>query len=273
VLYGGAVTVDRLGEGGIPWWVFLLAGGLVALMLARGRSGTHVFTLVILPLAPYSILKILTLDGGGAPAADVYVVLTETSFLVMITFLAARVSEGLHSLDEALASVAFGDNPALPLDGPQAGNEILTEMARSRRHERPLSITVLAPEAHSFDTAVERAAEDVQRAIRARYVRGSIARVIAGQLRRSDILFEDARTGHYLVLSPETGDEGAALLIERIRSAAAGAGLDLEAGAASFPDHAVSFEQLVELAERRLAGDETSPPRLRAITADPGASS
>jgi hypothetical protein len=270
-LYAGAISVDRLGEGTIGWWVFLMAAVLAGVMLARGRRGTRITTVIGMALVPYGILKVLTFDASGPPAFDVYLAVTEAAFLVMITVFSARLSSGLQSLDDAIGSVVFGDNPAMPLEDPQAGNEILTEMARSRRHERPLSITVLAPDSHSFDLAVERAADDVLRAIRSRYVRGNIGRLIADQLRRSDILFEDARTGRFLVLSPETGDEGAGLLIGRIRAAASAAGLRLDTGTASFPDHAVSFEQLVELAERRLAGDPTVPPRLRAISGETGA--
>jgi len=270
-LYAGAVMVDRLGEETIGWWVFLLAAGLAAIILARRHRGTRFATVAGAALAPYGILKILAFSGAGSPAFDVYLAVTEAAFLVMVAALAARISSALQSLDDAMGTVVFGDDPAVPLEDPRAGNEILTEMARSRRHERPLSVTVLAPDAQSFDLAVERAADDVLRAIRSRYVRSNIGRLIADQLRRSDILFEDNRSGRFLVLSPETGDEGAALLVERIRAAASGAGLHLDTGTASFPDHAVSFEQLVELAERRLAGDSVVPPRLRAVSGENGA--
>lgn len=270
VLYAGAVAVDRAGHPGIAWWVFALAAGLVAVAFVRSHSVRRTPSTVLSALAPYLLLKTLLPAGPGSVAFDVYIGITEATFVVMVAALAGRLASAVQSLDAALGSVAFGENPALPLEAPQAGNEILAEMARSRRHERPLSVTVLAPNAESFDLAVDRSAEEVQRAIHSRYVRGKLSRLIADQLRRSDMLFEDARTGHYLVLSPETGDDGAALLVGRIRAATAAAGLRLETGSASFPDHAVSFEQLVELAERRMSGDVTVPPRLRAITGAPG---
>jgi len=270
VLYAGAITVDRVGEPSLPWWVFLYAGLLVAVVLGRSSlRQARPQTLVVAALFPFLVVRLLTATTTTL-STEIYLVITEAAFIALAAALTHRVARGLHGLDDALAAVAFGENPALPLDGPEAGNEILTEMARSRRHERPLSVTVLAPDPASFDVAVERSAEEVQRAIRSRYVRSSLGRLIAGQLRRSDALFEDARTGHYLVLSPETGDDGAGLLIERIERAAAAAGLKLDSGSASFPEQAVSFEQLIEVAERRLAGDETLPPRLRAISAGPG---
>jgi hypothetical protein len=266
VLFSGAVTVDQIGDPSLPAWVFLYAATAMAFIGSRGsarRARPQVLSIAV--LVPYLIIRTLVGIGG-----DIYLVATEVVFVTLTSILTQRVGRGLRGLDDALASVAFGENPALPLDGPQAGNEILTEMARSRRHERPLSVTVLAPDPATFDVAVEHSSEEVQRTIRARYVRGKLGRLIAGQLRRSDVLFEDARTGRYLVLSPETGDDGAALLVERVQRAAGSAGLKLESGSASFPDQAVSFEQLVDVAERRLAGDTALPPKLRAVSGAPG---
>jgi hypothetical protein len=270
VLYAGAVTLDRVGEGAIGWWVFVLAAAAAALALTRSGTGVRPVTLAGVAMALYVGLKAFLPGEGISSGSEIYIATIEAGFVVLTAVLAAHLAAALASLDRALGSVAFGDNPALPLQAPQAGHEILTEMARSRRHERPLTVTVLAPEPGSVETAVEEAAEEVQRVIRSRFVRGKLSRVIAGQLRRSDILFEDGKTGHYLVVSPETGDDGAALLVTRIKDAAGAAGLRLDAGIASFPDHAVSFEHLVELAERRLAGDESIPPRLRAITTPGG---
>ncbi len=271
VLYAGAVTIDRVGDQALAWWVFVLGALVVTALLGRaGFRESRPATVAGASLLPFLVAKVLSPGGQGPLGSDVYLAVTEAAFIVLLALLAQRLASGLAAVDDALASVAFGENPALPLSGPQAGNEILTEMARSRRHERPLSVTVLAPDPASFDVAVDRAADEVHRTIRSRYVRGNLARLIAQQLRRSDVLFEDAGTGHFLVLSPETDDAGASLLTERIGRAADAAGLKLESGSASFPQQAVSFEQLVEMAERRLAGDDTIPPRLRAITGAPG---
>jgi hypothetical protein len=270
-LYAGAVTVDRVGERALAWWVYLLAAATIVVILFRGTQRTpRPVAVTVGATGAYLVTKALFPDGPGDLAFDVYLTVTEAALVVLTAVLAQRLVAGLRSLADALGAVAFGENPALPLESPGAGHEILTEMARSRRHARPMSVTVFAPEPAAFDLAVDRAAPEVQRAIRSRYVRGRMARMIAGQLRRSDVLFEDQRTGHFLVLSPETDESGTALLVERIRRASRASGLVVDAGSACFPDHAVSFEQLVEKAERHLAGDDIPTARLRPISAAPG---
>jgi hypothetical protein len=262
-LFTGAITLDRLGGThgeAIAAWVYLLAVAAVAAPLALGRSrrGRPWLTLAVV-LAPYAVVRLLTSGFPGGPELSPYVAATEMAFLVLTGLLSRAIAVGLDELDDTIGAVAFGDSPALDLDGSQATTEILAEMARSRRHDRPLSVTVLEPAVETLDLAIDHAAEAVQRAVRRRYVYGRLARVIADQLRRSDLLFEHRESGRFVVVSPETEADGSALLITRIREAARSLELELTAGSATFPDQAFTFEQLVLEAEQRLAAPAASP--------------
>lgn len=251
-LFAGAVAFDRLGmDNGrtVETSAYLIAVVLVAApLLARGLRRATTRANALLALAALLGYRSLT----GTLFADPYQVLVESAFVALAAGLSHTVATGLDRLDQTLGAVAFGKSPALPLDGHRAANEILGEMARSRRHSRPLSVTVLAPDPLTMEAAIDGAAEEVQRAVRARFVHGKIAGKIAGQLRRSDLLFEDPATGHFVVVSPETGADGTTLLVERIRSAAAGDSIVFTAGHATFPDHALTFEQLVERAQEHM---------------------
>ena len=243
---------------------------MVALPLAlpslrRGRP----WPLVALALVAYAVLKTLMPHSPGTGTFQVHLAAAEAALVGLGAALAHRLATGLDGLDHALAAVGFGDYPALPLEGPQATNEILAEMARSRRHDRPLSVAVIEAHPDSLRAAVEMAGEEVQRALRTRYVRGRLARVIADKLRRSDLLFEDPSTGRFVVLSPETTSEGADLLVGRIRQAAGLLDLEVRSASASFPEHAIAFEQLLARAEQALAGitPEVPGPALRPVGA------
>lgn len=259
-LVAGAAIVDRLGlgrsgESALASWVYALALGVVALPLLlpavrRARS----WVLVAIALGTYLVCKALMPDSPGSGAFDIHLAAAEAGLAGMAALLAHRLASGLDALDQALAAVGFGDYPALPLEGPQATSEIFAEMARSRRHDRPLSVAVIEPTSDSFAGAVDLAGEEVQRALRTRYVRGRLARVIADHLRRSDLLFEDPATGLFVVLSPETSPEGAELLAERIRQAARLLAIEVRSASASFPEHALAFEQLLAQAQQRLVG-------------------
>jgi len=251
-LFVGALAFDRIGLSNgrtieTPAYlvaILAVAAPLVTRSLRRSSARTN------------ALLSLAALMGyrsiAGTLTGDPYQVLVEAAFIALAAVLAHTVATGLDRLDQTLNTVAFGDSPTLPLDGRQAANEILGEMARSRRHSRPLSVTVLAPDPETMEAAIDDAAEEVQRAVRARFVHGKIARTIADQLRRSDLLFEDPDTGHFVVVSPETGADGTALLVERIRVAVSSDRVRIDAGHATFPDHALTFEQLVERAQQHM---------------------
>lgn len=271
-LFAGAITLDRAGDSGvdaIATWVYLLAAAAVAAPLLFGgprrlRAGPTLGAV----LGLYAAVKLPTAGIEGTTSHP-YLSLTEAAFVGCCALFGRLIGVGLGEIDETIGAVAFGDTPALDLDGPQAANEILSEMARSRRHDRPLSVTVLEPDTEGLHIAVEQATEDVQRALRRRFVYGRLARIIADQLRRSDLLFEHRQSGRFVVLSPETELDGAALLVTRIRQAARSLNLDLATGSATFPDQAVTFEELVLEAERRLGAPQTDHS-LRAVNGSNG---
>jgi hypothetical protein len=273
-LIAGAVTIDRLGLGSsrqsaLAGWVYVLTLGVIALaLLLPSLRRARPWAIVTIALGAYAVVKALMPDSPGSGAFEIHLAAAEAAFVGLAAALARRLAAGLDGLDQALAAVGFGDYPALPLEGPEATNEILAEMARSRRHDRPLSVAVIEPSPDSFAAAVELAGEEVQRALRTRYVRGRLARVIADHLRRTDLLFEDPATGRFVVLSPETNSDGAELLVGRIHQAAGLLDLEVRSASASFPDHAIAFEQLLAQAEQRLAGitPEVPAPALRTVS-------
>lgn len=258
-LFTGALTIDRLalardGARSVESPAYLLALAFVAaaLVFRPLRRGNPAIA-VTLAAGGSAILHAAT----GSLVDDPYRALVGTALVALTAVLARSVARGLDDVEGTLATVAFGESPALPLDGRKAAGEILAEMARSRRHGRPLTVTVLAADPVSVEVATEMAAAEIQQAIRQRYVHGRLARTIADQLRRSDLLFVDPATGRFVVVSPETSAEGSRLLVERIRSAVEPTMISLAAGYAGFPDHALTFEQLVERAQDHM---ETGVP-------------
>lgn len=269
-LFIGALALDRLALNGadertIQTPAYALALALViAPLLVRGFRRTRLSTLLVLTSGVATILQ----AASGRLTEDPYQSLVEVAFITLAAALSHRLANALDQLDRAIHSVVFGDSPALPLDGPKAANEILGEMARSRRHRRPLSVTVLALDPTSLELAIDSASEEVQRAVRSRYVHSKVARTIGEQLRRSDLLFEDPATGHFVVVSPETSSDGTSLLVERISRAIQPTSVRLSSGHATFPDHALTFEQLVERAQDHMESADArsaAPARVEGV--------
>ncbi|MDX1691918.1 MAG: hypothetical protein R3290_12945 [Acidimicrobiia bacterium] len=259
-LFTTALTLDRFGLGADGGNAVSTAAYLVALAAVgapfafRSLRRARLVRSVVLAVLAYGVVTIVA--GDGFDAVALYVHTTEIVFVMLSAGLAHRVAAGLDQIDETLGTVVFGDPGALPLDSPQAASEILTEMARSRRHDRPLVVTVVAPRPVSMELALERAAEEVQHEIRRRYVHTRLSRAMAQRLRRSDLVFSDEASGRFVVLSPETDTEGAGFVVERIREASRQAAVEVDAGTASFPETGISFEALVAAAEETLAGPD-----------------
>lgn len=267
-LFTAAITIDRIGVGhgteAISSAAYALAALAVAAPLALAwLRGTRPWMAATVAVSAYGTLLL------GSPAfrtRNIYVIATEVVFLLLAVRLGHRLAHTLARFDDTLGVIVFGDARTRDIESPEAAQTIHDEIARSRRHDRPLSLTVLTPVPASIETAVDNAAIEVDRAVRRRYVYGKLARAVGEQLRRSDLLFEHRASGRLFVVSPETDPDGTTLLVKRMTEAAAIAGIPANAGSASFPGDAIAFEALIDAAEVDLAGRLDHTPRLRAVS-------
>jgi len=266
-LFTVAITLDRMGvssgDRAIAGHAYVIA--LVAVLLpliSVGMRRTSAWTAPVAAggvLIGYSILFKVGLSESGS----IHLAVTEVAFVALAAWLGHEIGWSLDRINDLLMTAAFGESPALDLEGPTAANEIHTEIARGRRHDRPLSVTVLSPTDAGLENALENFALEVDRSIRTRFLFGSLTRAVADQLRRSDLLFEHRPSGRLIVLSPETDAEGTALLLRRILDAAAGVGIETRAGTAAFPEDGIGFESLVKHAQIDLEAE--TEPHLRAV--------
>jgi len=149
VLFIAAITLDRVGvEAGadaISSHAYLIALAAVALPLALPsvrRSSAW-----ILPAAAAgSLVGFSALVGEGVfEPGSIHPATTELAFVALAAWLGHQLATNLVGLEDLMASAAFGESPALDLEDPIAANEIHTEIARGRRHGRPIAVTVLTP--------------------------------------------------------------------------------------------------------------------------------
>lgn len=269
VLFTVAIAVDRVGldrgSDAVGSHVYVIAAlAVIAPLVLGGLRRGRPWLNVALAVGAYVTVAAV---GGSliGPGADAYVTVTEIGFLALASWLGQRLAAALAEMNEMLGAVAFGTTPAIDIESPSAAAEIATEFTRSRRHDRPMSVTVIEPAAEGLAAAIERAAAEVDRAMRARYVSGKLARAVGDALRRSDLLFEHRSSGRLFILSPETDDDGAQLLLQRVTEAAARAGVPSDVGTASFPSDAIGFDGLVMAAEEALAARRSPHPTLRAV--------
>lgn len=272
-LFTAAITLDRTGFGAgsdvVGAQAYLIAAGAIAAPLLLTSLRRPRPTLAIITSCGGLLAYSAVAGAGFLGPLPVHVAAVELAFVALAAGLGHSLSKALDDLGTLLAATAVGESPAIDLEGPRAANEIHTELARSRRHDRPLSITVLTPTERGLQRALDQTALEADRAMRTRFLFGTLANTVSGVLRRSDLLFEHKPTGRLIVLSPETDATGTELLRERILAATASRGIETIAGIASFPGDGIGFETLIDEAERNLTRS-SEPPQLRAV--EPGAS-
>jgi GGDEF domain-containing protein len=212
-------------------------------------------------LSCYALLKYYTNIRRGAIFGGVYTYLTvtELSLLIMSIILAKQLISLVDDIEDTVKNIVFADRSSRVLLMEEAENEIKRELYRSRRFQHPLSIIVLEPRTDREDVAINRTVKEVQQSMKQHYVVISVARVIDKLLRRTDLLLEHLPKGRIILLSPETNSEEAVALDWRIRQIVEQQhGIRINSGIASFPQDALTFEELISHAESLMSSkDET----------------
>ncbi len=184
---------------------------------------------------------------------ETYVLITEMALLALGVLLGHRVAQDHLDFEDAVENLSLSGQNRRARKLETAAEDIQLELSRSRRHHYPLSVIVVQSDPDSLTEVIHRTVQEVQRAMMGRYVLAGLGRALGRHLRRTDILVDQMEKGRYVIVSPDTDTERARLLIERLQTMVAGRlGIRVSCGIASFPDEALTFEELVQTAETGL---------------------
>lgn len=182
-----------------------------------------------------------------------YIFVTEVALLTVSIWFAHHLAEQIYDFEEAVANITFTetDRRVQPLN--VALEDIKIELTRSRRYKSPLSVLVVTPETNSIQVALHRTIMEVQRAMMNRYVLTSMSRVISMALRRTDMVMEQHEKERFVILSPHTPGSDLQIVVKRIQDAISKQlGVNVKCGVASFPEDALTFDELLHKAEQNL---------------------
>ena len=185
---------------------------------------------------------------------------TEIAVIMLAVLLSYETVHRLAVMEDLVEKVTFGAEHPRVLRMSEAADAIKKEMLRSRRHEHPLSVMVVEPLSNALEANLQRAVQDVQRAITRRYVLGSLGRAISEETRRTDLVVRRDDAGQFVILCPETTLDGTMALTDRIRAGVTERlGIPVAFGIATFPDEALSFDELLRKAEHDLTNPVKNP--------------
>jgi hypothetical protein len=194
----------------------------------------------------------------------IYVYITEVTFLSLIVYLSLRIREQLMEFEEAVETLTFDGLNRPNSSVVDSMQDLQDQMNLCRRHDRPLSVIVVKPDAPARETLRNQAVLQVQQAMMSRYATHRVLRALDQQLRRTDVLLHNT-DGSFVIVCPETNGSHLQTLLDRISfSVRDQLGVSVSCGAASFPDKALTFEELLAIAEGQMRdGYSSSAPASR----------
>ena len=215
-------------------------------------------------LAVYFLLRFFVFDDnpliGGI---HTYIFVTELSLLSVSIWFAYQLGRQIYDFEEAVANITFTETNGRVQPLESALEDIKIELTRSRRYKSPLSVVVVEPEGNSIKVALHRTIKEVQQAMMTRYVLTSMARVISMALRRTDMVIKQHEKERFVILSPHTPGSDLQIVVQRIQQAVSKQlGVSVKCGVASFPEDALTFEELLHQAEQNLNNPIDKEPLL-----------
>jgi hypothetical protein len=276
--YGQENVID------IASFVYVL--GLLAVVAVIGVPGLRRWRAAALGAVlagAYFVLKaaFFTFLGGHPLIGGIYTYLsiTELALLMFTVWLAHKTTRAIVDFEEAVRKVTFPDSNKRIRQLDDAVDEIQLEMFRSRHYHHPLSIVVVKPAPGVIESSLHQAVQEIQQAMLHTYLLNSMARGLSGYIRRTDLILEQRDEGRFIILCPDTNAEDLRLLAEYIQAIAQEQmGTQVVCGTASFPDEAITFEELLRQAEARLnptngrepssSGDAYYPVTVKSSLAD-----
>lgn len=173
--------------------------------------------------------------------------------LVLLTaFLAFDVGRRFDQTEIALEQLAASAYPNRAQDIQFARDRISYEITRSRRYHHPLSIlTVRLEKNKTWEEWKE--VKMLANEMLERFAVAKVSQILSDNARVTDMVLRD-RDGQFVLLCPETNHTSTEILATRIAEAV-NKELDanIECGIASFPDEALTFEDLLHAASDQKA--------------------
>ncbi|NOY99639.1 MAG: hypothetical protein GXP40_10640 [Chloroflexi bacterium] len=183
-----------------------------------------------------------------------------------VQFLLIEISAGLSyyvgryigQVDDLIKGLAVSTYPNRTIDIRDAEERIKTEITRSRRYNSPLSMLVLQVEQGSEEDQQQQY-KSLQRDLLRRFAFAKVGQIINDSARQTDLIISD-QARRFIVLCPEVDYQNSTILAERIRRAVSEkVNARITWGAASFPREALTFDELLAMARRRLRSSSGAP--------------
>lgn len=247
-------------------FVYVLAAGYALfIILYAPIYRISVMWVFLAGLVPYFGLKLAfqsEIAGMNLPLT-----VTEVVSIAITIYLAWKIGHYMETLRTEVLQLTVGPSSVVARPFRSAQADFYREIRRARHYNRPAAVLSVTPSNETIDLTISRFLQEAQNNLVHQYIVARTADLLRRELKESDIV--TMRNNHFLVLLPETEKKHLDTIIQRLQNSAnKRLGLALNVGAATFPEEAITFESLVEYAEKRMK--EAAPEKW--LTGSPVAS-
>ncbi|MGE5223454.1 MAG: GGDEF domain-containing protein [Omnitrophica WOR_2 bacterium] len=184
---------------------------------------------------------------------DTYLTVTGIAFVAAAVVLIKEMVKSLDSYERMIEQITFPGIERRVSKLEEANDSIKTEFIRSRRHDRPLSVLILQLDGQVSNLELRNTVNEIQRAMMNRFAMASLAKVLSKEARRTDMILEQEENDRFILVCPETQLDGSIKLAERVQvMIKERLGVSVAFGSASFPNEALTFDELLHKAETNL---------------------
>lgn len=172
---------------------------------------------------------------------------TQISAIIFSGLLARQISIGLQEFEDVIARITFDYIGKLPRPFSDGQGSMYREVKRARRYNRPVAVIALKVNKEEIQVALPQMVKEVQQAMMREYVLAGIARILNESIHDFDTIA--LRDNNFILVLPEISSEEAIRIAHQVEeNVKAKMKVRLQVGTAAFPDEAMTFESLVELA-------------------------
>lgn len=243
----------------------LMVIGFVIIFLIPNIQQFSVFVFFFFGSIAYFALRIFVFNDQPI-LSEQTILATLTEYILLLTglYLAYEITTQIRRLENFVEEVYLPNHEQRIMKVQAAKDEINTEFIRSRRHQHPLSLLVVRPETKLTEAELKKATQEIQKHMISRFVSVSLAKIISREARRTDLIVSQSESDHrFLILCPETRGTDTINLAERIRSTVMDRlGININYGIASFPEEALTYEELLQRAEFQLYLNKEGPQEI-----------
>jgi len=189
------------------------------------------------------------------------VIILEFLLLEIGIWVAHQIAIQISHTESIIDTLALSTFPNYAKDIDSESERIKTELTRSRRYHRPLSLIVILSETNDENLSRE-LLKSIQQDLVSHFTFARVGQIIDDRVRQTDAVMRD-HGGRFVILCPETDLDSATILAIRIAKEVKNR-MDLMVrwGVATFPDEALTFDDLLQKARTRSAEAEQTTDEL-----------